>query len=115
MTATLPTPNEVVHQLVDLAAYLDAATRELAELDEKAVRAKVRHEVAYARAFLNAEGAADTRKQTAVEVVKVEKWDLELAEAKVRACKERLRTLRDQVDIRRSMGAALRSEWAATP
>ena len=38
----------------------------------------------------------------------------EIADQKTRACKERIRTLRDQLEIARSLGASLRSEWAAS-
>jgi hypothetical protein len=42
------------------------------------------------------------------------KLDAEIADQQVRALKTRLAVLRDQVDIGRSLGAAVRSEWAAT-
>lgn len=108
------TPQSVVHHLVELSALLDKATDEIAVLDEEAVRGKGAHQVAYARAFLTGTGSVDARKQQAV----LECADLwlayELADAKTRACKERIRTLRDQIEIGRSLNAAVRSEWAAS-
>ena len=114
MTDTL-TPNDVALRLADLSRKLHVCQGELVEADEKAVRARARYEVAYARAFLNAEAAnAESRKQIAVLETETAKLDAEIADAQVRALKTRLAVLRDQVDIGRSLGAAVRSEWAAT-
>jgi len=111
---TSPSPNSVVQRLVKLSAMLDSATEEIAVLDDTAVRAKGRYQVKFARSFLEATGAVDTRKQIAVRDCADEWLDYEIAEAKTRACKERIRTLRDQIEIGRSLGAAVRSEWAAS-
>lgn len=107
-------PQEIVLRLSQLSRLLDAATDEITGLDELAVRAKARHQVAYARAFLDATGAMDVRKQEAILAVKGEFLDMEIAEQKVRACRERIRTLRDQLDVGRSLNAASRAEWAAS-
>jgi outer membrane protein TolC len=56
----------------------------------------------------------DMRTQTAIALTGDAWFEYELAEQQVRACKERVRTLRDQLEIARSLSAALRSEWAAT-
>jgi hypothetical protein len=107
-------PNSIASRLIELSKLLDAATKEIEELDEAAVRAKGAYQVAFARAFIEAGGAMDMRKQLAIRDVN-DKWlDFELADAKVRACKERIRTLNQQIDIGRSLGAAARSEWSAT-
>lgn len=107
-------PQDIVKRLSALSRMLDAATAEIAQLDEDAVRAKARHQVAYARAFLNAEGSVDVRKQEAILAVKGDYLDMEIADQKVRACRERIRTLRDQLDVGRSLNAASRAEWAAS-
>ena len=52
----IPTQTEIVLRLAELSRLLDAATLEVAVLDEEAVRAKQAHEVASARAYLTAEG-----------------------------------------------------------
>lgn len=114
MTDTL-TPNEVALRLADLSRKLHACQSELVAADEKAVRSRQRYEVTFARAFLNAEASnAETRKQIAVLEAADSKLDAEIADQQVRALKTRLAVLRDQVDIGRSLGAAVRSEWAAT-
>lgn len=110
---TAPTTHEVVKRLAHLSRMLDAATVEIAELDEAAVRSKSRFEVAFARAFLTSEGAMDVRKQQAVLDTADHKLDAEIAEQKVRACRERIRTIRDQIEVGRSLNSAVKAEWAA--
>lgn len=114
-TQTEPlTTLEVVRRLSELSKKLAAKTDEIAVLDEAAVRARAAHEVAYARAFLTADGAMDVRKQRAVLDCADAKFAAELAEQKVRAAREAIRTLRDQLDVGRSIGAATRAEFAAS-
>lgn len=93
---------------------LDRATEEVDRLDEAAVMAKGRHRVNYARAFLEATGPIDTRHEKAKLQCEVQWFEFELADQKLRACRERIRTIRDQIDLHRSLGAAVRSEWAAS-
>lgn len=110
----LPTPREVAVQLAGIGRDLDHKTAEIAALDEEAVRARVAFEKEYARAFINADGAMDVRKQLAVLATEVHKLEAELADVKLRAAKEAIRTLRDRLDIGRSLNAAVRSEWENT-
>jgi hypothetical protein len=39
--------------------------------------------------------------------------DAEIAEQQVRACRERIRTIRDQIEVGRSLNSAIKSEWSA--
>jgi hypothetical protein len=110
---TTPTTHTVILRLSELSRLLDTATTEVAELDEASVLAKSAFEVAYARAFLTSEGAMDIRKQTAVLDTSDAKLNSELAEQKVRACRERIRTIRDQIEVGRSLNSAVKAEWAA--
>lgn len=111
---TTPTTHQVIKRLSDLSRMLDAATVEVAELDEAAVLAKAAFEVGFARAFIGAEGSMDFRKQTAVLGTADQKLTAELAEQKVRACRERIRTIRDQIEVGRSLNSAVKAEWAAS-
>lgn len=113
MTDT-PTVNQVILRLAELSRMLDAATTEIAQLDEAAVRAKARYQVAYARSFLTETGAMDVRKQSAVLACEAHWLDYEIGEQKVRACKERIRTIRDQIEIGRSLNSAIKAEWTAS-
>ncbi len=110
----LPTPSEVALTLMDTSRRLDQLTQEIRELDEQYVGAKSAYEQAYARAFLTAEGAMDVRKQKAVLEVAELKFEMELAESRVRSTRSALQTLRDRIEVGRSLGAAVRSELAAT-
>ena len=109
----IPSQSEIVLRLAELSRLLDKATQEIAELDEAAVRAKQLHEVASARAYLAADGAVDTRKAIAVVKVAEQTLERELAEAKHRACRERVRTIGVQIDVGRTMSAATRNQFAA--
>ena len=87
---------------------------EIARLDDDAVRAKSRYEVAYARAFIAATGAEGLRKQTAVLDTELQKLDMEIADQKLRAARESIRVLRDRLDIGRSLNSAIKSEWSVS-
>lgn len=106
----MTSPNDVSMRLAELSRMLQAATLELAQTDEDAVRTKQRYEVAFARAFLSSEGSAEARKQSAVLTVENQRLDMEIAAAKLRAVRARIDTLKVQIDVGRSFGAALRAE-----
>lgn len=108
------TPNEVAQSLIKLADQLRLATHQVGELDAEARRAKSRFEVSYAKAFINAEGSMEIRKQLAVLETANAKLDAELAEAKLRAEQENLRYLRSSIEVGRTLSATVRSEWEAT-
>ena len=106
---------EVLERLSECSRLLDKAQQELADLDEAAVRAKQAFEVSWARAYLKAEGSIEARKAEAVLVTAGECLEAELCAAKVRACRERIRTLGAQLDVGRTLSAAIRSQFQAEP
>jgi hypothetical protein len=108
-----PTTNDVVLTLAQLGRDLDAKQEEIRRLDDEAVRARSRFEVAFARAFIQAGGAEGLRKQTAVLETAEAKLDAEIADQKLRAAREAIRVLRDRLDIGRSLNSAIKSEWQA--
>jgi limonene-1,2-epoxide hydrolase len=110
-----PTTNDVILMLSNLGRQLDAKQDEIATLDQEAVRARSRFEVAYARAFIAATGAEGLRKQTAILETETQKLDAEIADQVLRAARESIRVLRDRLDIGRSLNSAIRSEWQAQP
>jgi hypothetical protein len=111
----IPSQTDIVLRLAELSRLLDAATVEVAVLDEEAVRAKQAHEVASARAYLTSEGSIEARKAEAVLKCADLALAAELASAKHRACRERIRTLGVQIEVGRSLSAAVRSQFAAEP
>lgn len=110
---TTPTTSQVVRRLSELSRMLDEATDEYARLDEEWVRHKAAYQVGYARAFINATGSMDLRKQIANDELSDQFLTMELAEQKVRACRERIRTIRDQIEVGRSLNSAVKAEWNA--
>lgn len=109
----IPSQRDIVLRLSELSKLLDAATVEVAELDEAAVTRKQAFEVAQARAFLAAEGPMDARKAQATLAAAEYSLAYELAAAKHRACRERIRTLGVQIEVGRTLSAATRSQFAA--
>ena len=109
----LPNQTEVVKRLSELSRMLDAATEEIATLDDFAVRAKSSYEVGFAKSFLSSEGSMDQRKQVAILACSDEKLAMEIAEAQVRAVKERINTLRSQISIGQSLSAAIRQQFSS--
>jgi hypothetical protein len=111
--AVLPNQTEVVKRLSELSRMLDAATDEIAVSDDKAVKAKGSYEVAYARSFLQSNGSMDVRRQEAILACADLRLAMEIAEAEVRAIKERINTLRSQISIGQSLSAAIRQQFSA--
>lgn len=111
----IPGHQKALERLAELSRLLDTATQEVATLDEEAVRAKSAYEVAYARAFLGAVGSMDLRKQIATFETQDTNLHYELAQAKVRACKERIRTLGTQIEVGRSLASAHKTQFTAEP
>ena len=108
-------PNDVVLRLAEISRLLDGCQAELSSLDEDAVRIRQRYEVAYSRAILTVEASnAESRKAKATLDTETLKLEAEIADQKVRACRSRLSVLRDQIEVGRSLSAALRAEWAVT-
>lgn len=109
----IPEQQKVVQQLAALAVELDELTHVVAELDRAHVEALASHRVAYARAFLSASGPVEDRKQRAVIEVEELRFAADVAEQQLRACRERIRALRDRMEVGRSLNAAVRAQFAA--
>lgn len=102
-------------RLAEVSRLLDTATLDLADADLDAVQAKVRYVKAYARSFLVTQGSMDIRRYTADADTIDELEKREISEAQCRAGKERLRTLRDQMEILRTTAAGQRVQFMAEP
>lgn len=109
---SLPPGNDVVLRLAQLSRQLDAAVDEIRTADDAAVRARHSYVRAYAKAFLESDGAMDVRKQLALIATADESLAAEVADAAVRALRERIKALHTQIDVGRSLGAALRAEMS---
>lgn len=109
-----PTQLQVMMRLASLDQLLNEKCREIAELDEASVRAKIVFKRSYATAWHASTGSVDNRKQAAITATIDDELAAEIAEMKVRTARESIRTLRDQLDIARSMGASARAAEIAT-
>lgn len=104
---------DIVTELSRIGRELDALSRHIADLDEAAVKAWGEHRKAYARAYLQGEGSIKDREQAAVLEVEGYRFAAESADQVHRAARERIRVLRDRLEIGRSLNAARRAEFAA--
>lgn len=111
---TVPSAEALVRRFVQLSLMLDKAVDDAAQLDEAAVKAKAAYRVAYAEAFLDADGPVEVRKHIATVKTEPQRWALDVAEQQLREVKERIFTLREQTDLAQSIGTTMRTDWKAS-
>lgn len=100
----------VAAQLGELGRSMDAVTEQLEIADKAAVGAREDYTMAYARAFLQAEGSAEARKQMALLATHQARLDQETADQMVRGLRRRLDSVRTRIDVGRTISATVRSE-----
>jgi len=105
------TPHDIIQTLSRIGKDIDQATEELSRLDAQVVGRRRVAEVQFAEAFLNTEGAMEIRKYTAKLSSEQANFELELAEQEHRAVVAHIRSLRDRLEIGRSISALVRMEW----
>lgn len=105
--------NDIVLELSKIGRELDELSHEIARLDRVCVLARSEYRKAYARRWLTLEGSVELRKQQATLDAEDQLLEAEIADQLHRAARERIRVLRDRLEIGRSIGAARRSEFAA--
>lgn len=105
------TPQQVIETLTKISKDIDETTDEIALRDVEAVRARVAHKVAYARAFLSIDGSMDIRRYTAELETADTLLASELADQQHRAAVSSIRALRDRLEVGRSLGPLIRLEW----
>jgi hypothetical protein len=104
------TPNQVAAQLAKLARELDDLVAAIDDAEKRAVNAREDFTMAYARAFLTAEGSMEVRKHKATEDTHDARIGAELAEQIVKGVRRQIDTVKIRIDVGRSLGAALRAE-----
>lgn len=109
-TSNLSTLNEVNAELIRLADALEHVTGQLIQVDTKATQARAKADYAETRAFLDAEGAMDLRKQIAKAAAKDDDWAARTAEAEVRHARAKIADLKERIETVRSIGANLKAE-----
>lgn len=104
------TPNAIAANLIALGKELIALVNEFEAVEVEAANARREAEVAYARAFMGAEGAMDMRKQMAIATTSDLRYLADLSERKVASCKEAIKALHLRVEIGRTLSATVRDE-----
>jgi len=104
------TPNEIASHLIQLSGALDELVTEYRGLGDAAPEAKKKAEVAYAEAYMRAEGTVEERRQFAILVAADERFAADLAERKVSGCREAIRAVHARIDVGRTLSATTRDE-----
>lgn len=107
--------NDIVLELSRIGRELDALSHAIEALDRECVRTWSEHRKAYAREFIGGQRSVEDRKQAAILAVEDVRVAAESADQVLRAARERIRVLRDRLEIGRSISAARRAEFAAEP
>lgn len=101
---------EVALQLARLARDLDETVNSLKTADEDATRKRSAFDVAFSKAFVNAQGSVDQRKHLAVIETYPLRDEAEVADTVVRHLRRRIDAIKTRIDVGRSYGAAVRAE-----
>jgi hypothetical protein len=104
------TPNGIAANLIQLSYELDDLVREYRELGDAVAEAKQAAEVSYARAYMEATGTVEERKQTAIETAGDSRYTADLAERQVAACREAIRAVHARIEVGRTLSATTRDE-----
>lgn len=103
--------NAIVMQLAAIGRELNLLSDAVAEQDRKVVAAWSEHRRAYATEYLAASGPVEERKLVAGLAVEDLRLQAETEDQVLRHLKERVRILRDRLEIGRSLNAALKSQF----
>lgn len=105
------TPNQIAAFLIELGRTLDRLVREYGDLGDGAAEAKRDAEVAYAKAFMEADGSTiEERKQAALLASADARYMADLADRKVAACREAIRAVHARIEVGRTLSATTRDE-----
>lgn len=110
MTDAPSTPVDVVRALSALTEKLYQHVRAYAEAEQDAVVKRQAADVAESRAFINGEGAVETRKHLARVACERVEGEALVAEAVVRTFKAKIRAIETDIDVHRTFGATVRAE-----
>jgi hypothetical protein len=104
------TPTQLASRLINLDRDMHSLTKALGELDREAVAAREEFTLAFAKAFLTAEGPMDVRRYIATEATHAERLAAEVAEASVRDKRTQVRTVEASIDVARSLNSLAKAE-----
>lgn len=103
-------PNDIARGLIKLGKALDELVKEYRDFGDAVAEAKRAAEVAYAEAYMRAEGTVEDRKQAAILASADARYDAELAERKVAGCREAIRAVHARIEVGRTLSATTRDE-----
>jgi hypothetical protein len=108
------TPTQVAQDLLTLGRELATLTADLEQVEREAVESEEAYTLAFSKATLIAGErglrSADLRKAQALKDTTTERLAAKVAEAKVKARRSQIDTLKTRVTIGQSVATALRSE-----
>lgn len=105
------TPNQIAAFLIQLGRELDALVREYRDLGDGVAEAKRDAELAYAKAYMEAEGSTvEDRKQTALLASADARYLADLMDRKVAGCREAIRAVHARIEVGRTLSATTRDE-----
>lgn len=104
---------DVVKHLASLALELNAKVEQIRAAERDLVDKRGAADLAYAKAFLDAEGSVDARKHQAVLRTHQQRMEADVADTVVRHLRREIDALRVRIDVGRSYGAAIRAELSA--
>lgn len=103
-------PHVIAEQLLRLSTDLDNAIKTLGDLEATAVDAEGEFKVKYSRAFRNATGSVEDRKQFAIEECATEWHTWGLAASAARLQRDHLKALHTRIDVGRTLASNVRAE-----
>lgn len=110
----LPSPDAIARRFINLSHLIDDAEQGATDADKAAVDAQAAYRLAYARAFIQADGPVEMRKHLATIKAEPERYQWDLAEHEKRRAIDRTWTLKEQLKDAMALSALLRSEWNAS-
>jgi hypothetical protein len=105
----------ILKKMNEMWILLEQANNDIGVYDEDFVRKRIEWKKMYARTFMSESGSMDLRRQQATLDCIDAELDMDLAEMRVRTCKERIRMLGQQLEILRSMNAAAQRQFMTEP
>lgn len=102
-------PTDVERELVEIVEQLEKGAALVVREATRRADLSLRYDLAYARALLKADGAADVRKARAMLVCEELYSELALTDARLRMCRDSQHDLRAMLEAVRSIGASVRS------
>jgi hypothetical protein len=110
----MTTPMQLINELNMLSDDLDHATEDMINADYHATDAEQKYRMAYAKAFLEAQGTVQQKEQITVIATSTERYDMEIAKQILRASKANVDSIKSRIEVSRSLSALTRSEMALT-